>query len=137
MQLFSADATIFFNKLPSKVAHNHNFFFHYCQLAQNQPKAHILFHKNGSLRDFYIMTGCISRDPTSRPTCFTFHCCLFRSTLVSRKKCIEFSIGNTLSHVAWSFFVLLFLRSRVDRARLDSERGFGPRGPMQGVSGGT
>ena len=39
--------------------------------------------------------GCISRDPTSRPTCFTFHCCLFRSTLVSRKKCIEFSIGNT------------------------------------------
>ena len=45
--------------------------------------------------------GCISRDPTSRPTCFTFHCCLFRSTLVSRKKCIEFSIGNT----SQSFFV--------------------------------
>ena len=31
-------------------------FIQYCQLAQNQPKSHILFHKNGSLRDFYIMT---------------------------------------------------------------------------------
>ena len=31
-------------------------FFHYCQLAQNQPKYHILLHKNGSLCDFYIMT---------------------------------------------------------------------------------
>ena len=28
----------------------------HCQSAQNQPKSHILFHKNGSLRDFYIMT---------------------------------------------------------------------------------
>ena len=28
----------------------------YCQLTQNQPKSHILFHKNGSLSDFYIMT---------------------------------------------------------------------------------
>ena len=37
------------------------------------------------------------------------------------KKCIEFSIGNTLSHVAWSFFVLLFLRSRVDRGSTPSE----------------
>ncbi len=32
-----------------------NFFFQYCQLAQNQPKSHFLFHKNVSL-DFYIMT---------------------------------------------------------------------------------
>ena len=44
-------------KLPSKVAHNWpKFFFQYCQPAQNQPKSHILFHKNGYLRDFYIMT---------------------------------------------------------------------------------
>ena len=28
----------------------------YCQPAQNQPKSHILFHKNGFLRDFYLMT---------------------------------------------------------------------------------
>ena len=34
------------------------FFFQYCQPAQNQPKSHILFHKNGSLEDFYIMTLC-------------------------------------------------------------------------------
>jgi hypothetical protein len=26
------------------------------QLAPNQPKSHTLFHKNGSLRDFYMMT---------------------------------------------------------------------------------
>ena len=27
-----------------------------CQPAQNHPKSYILFHKNDSLRDFYIMT---------------------------------------------------------------------------------
>ena len=45
-------------KPPSKVAHNWpNFFFStYCEPAQNQPKSHILFHKNGPLRDFYVMT---------------------------------------------------------------------------------
>jgi hypothetical protein len=46
--------------LASKVAHNrHNFFsFQYCQPAQNQPKSYILilFHKNDSLRDFYLLT---------------------------------------------------------------------------------
>ena len=31
-------------------------FFQYCQPAQNLPKSHFLFHKNVSLRDFYIMT---------------------------------------------------------------------------------
>ena len=30
--------------------------FQYRRPAQNQPKSHILFHKNGSLHDFYIMT---------------------------------------------------------------------------------
>ena len=44
-------------KLPSKVAHNRpNFFFQYCQPAQNQPRSHFLFHNDDSLRDFYIMT---------------------------------------------------------------------------------
>ena len=44
-------------KLPSKVAHNRpQFFFQYCQPAQNQPKSHFLFHKNVSLCDFYVMT---------------------------------------------------------------------------------
>ena len=65
MQLLSADAEMVsknfapenMKKPPSKVAHNRpNFFFQYCQPAQNQPKSHILFHKNVSLRDFYIMT---------------------------------------------------------------------------------
>ena len=43
-------------KTASKVAHNGpKFFFQYCQLAQNQPKPHILFHKNDPLHDFYIM----------------------------------------------------------------------------------
>ena len=43
----------------SKVAqHCPNFFFQYCQPAQIQHKYHILFHIDGSLRDFYkyIMT---------------------------------------------------------------------------------
>ena len=36
-------------------------FLQYCHPAQYQPKSHILFHKKGSLRDFYVMTlliGC-------------------------------------------------------------------------------
>ena len=51
--LFSADATVFSfqmffcpwkHKKPlSKVAHNRQFFFQNCQLAQNQSKSHILF----------------------------------------------------------------------------------------------
>ena len=50
-------------KLPSKVAHNRpNLFFQYCQLAQNQPKCHFLFHKNPSLRDFYILTLAVPYD---------------------------------------------------------------------------
>ena len=68
MHLFSADTPLlkrnqsFFlhenlKKLPSKVAHNQpNFFFQYCQPAQNQLKSHILFHKDDSLLDVYIMT---------------------------------------------------------------------------------
>ena len=71
MQLFSADATMFLKKHffahknmkkpASKIAHNWpKVIFQYCQPAQNQPKSHILFHKNGSLRDFYIMTALIS-----------------------------------------------------------------------------
>jgi hypothetical protein len=69
MQLFSADATIFSKKNLKEMLHpktfkncpqklliiGPNFFFQYCQLAQNQPKSHFLFHKNVSL-DFYIMT---------------------------------------------------------------------------------
>ena len=45
-------------KPPSKVADNWPpiSFFQYCQPAQNQPKSHILFHKNVSLRGFYILT---------------------------------------------------------------------------------
>ena len=41
-------------KLASKVAHNgpKTLFFS----IANRPISHILFHKNGSLRDFYIMT---------------------------------------------------------------------------------
>ena len=40
------------------------FFFQYCQPAQNQPKSHFLFYKNVSLGDFYIMTliGTMSSD---------------------------------------------------------------------------
>jgi hypothetical protein len=56
MQLFCADATIFLKifktffapenmkKTLSKVAHNRpNYFFPYCQPAQNQPKSKIFF----------------------------------------------------------------------------------------------
>ena len=42
-------------KPSSKVAHNQpKFFFQYCQPAQNQPKSYFLFHKNVSLRNFFI-----------------------------------------------------------------------------------
>ena len=44
-------------KQPSKVAHNRpQFFFQYCQLAQNQSKSQFLFHKNCSPHDLCIMT---------------------------------------------------------------------------------
>ena len=69
MQLFSANATMFLKKNhiffahenmknpASKVAHNWpKFFFSVLPMAQNLPKSHILFHKNGFLRDFYVMT---------------------------------------------------------------------------------
>jgi hypothetical protein len=69
MQLFSADDTMFLKnlkhffshenieKLPSKVAHNQpNLVFQYCQLAQNLPNSHILFHKKGPRRKFCVMT---------------------------------------------------------------------------------
>ena len=60
-------------KMPSKVAQ-------YCQPAQNQPKSYFLFHKNVSLRDFYIMTlatdntlhsivSCITRDTSPVDLC--------------------------------------------------------------------
>ena len=55
MQPFSADAAILLNKKTiSKVTYYiAQFFLKYCQPAQNQPKSHLLFHKNGSLHDFY------------------------------------------------------------------------------------
>ena len=70
MQIFNVDAAMFFfmkfqlffahenmKKTPSKVAHNlPKHFFQYCQPAQNQPKSHILFHKNGSLGNFDYST---------------------------------------------------------------------------------
>ena len=56
MQLFSKGAEYLFLFLPMKVTLRLKFIFHYCQPVQNQPKFHILFHKNGSQRDFYIMT---------------------------------------------------------------------------------
>ena len=44
-------------KLPTKVAHNWlQFFFQYCQQAQNQRKFQFLFHKNCSPSDFWIIT---------------------------------------------------------------------------------
>ena len=44
-------------KKPSKVPQNRpNFFFQYCQPAQNQPRSQFLFHKNVSLRYFYKKT---------------------------------------------------------------------------------
>ena len=65
MQLFSADATMFSNKiyifLPLKTWKNNpqkmlivgpDPFFQYRELAQIQPKSQFLFHKNIPLRDF-------------------------------------------------------------------------------------
>ena len=44
-------------KPPSKVTYFKLIFSStYCQPAKNQPESHNLFHKNGFLRDFFIMT---------------------------------------------------------------------------------
>ena len=48
------------------------FFFQYCQPAQVQPISYILFHKNGSLRDFYIMT-LTTESTKKRPLCKSLH----------------------------------------------------------------
>ena len=50
--------SLFGHEMSSKVAYfSLNWRnFQYCQPAQNQPKSQILFHKNGSPRDLYIMT---------------------------------------------------------------------------------
>ena len=78
-QPFSSDATIFLKTfwffLPLKIWKNlkdapnrPNFFS-----VANQPKSHFLFHKNVSLRDFYIMTlikaikGCSGHSLTHSP----------------------------------------------------------------------
>ena len=71
MQLFSADATMFLKnfqhffahedkKNRPKIAHNWpDFFFSIASLPKISPKFilyHILFHKNGSLHNFYVQT---------------------------------------------------------------------------------
>ena len=74
MQLFSVEANLFkskkkkiahenMKKSPSKVAHNRpQSFFSVLTTGQKLPKSHILFHKNGSLYDFYLMTLHMSID---------------------------------------------------------------------------
>ena len=63
-------------KPASKVAHNRpQVYFQYCQPAQNQPKTNpnlILFHKNGSLCNFYIMTLSTSVVTLKKTTTFQF-----------------------------------------------------------------
>ena len=62
MQLFREDTKISIKNVLSKIARISNIRyspvhnFQYCQLAPNQPKSHILFHKNDSPRDLYRMT---------------------------------------------------------------------------------
>lgn len=43
-------------KMPSKHTFRPLGNFQHCQLAQNSPTSPILLHRNGLLRDFYIMT---------------------------------------------------------------------------------
>ena len=57
-------------KTLSKDAHNWPIFFQYCKPAQNQPKSHILYPKNGSLCNFYIITLPIAAD--NRPATMQF-----------------------------------------------------------------
>ena len=90
MQFFSG-----MKKLPSKVAHNRpNFFFHYSQPAQNQPKSHFLLHKNFSLHNFYIMTLIL-----------TYFAKLFRNRIVIL---LRFFITKVFAQVSLSGF--LFIR---------------------------
>ena len=61
-------------KPSSKVAHNQpQFFFQYCQPAQNQPKSHFLFHKNASRCDFYIMTLSTDIKDWALKSCSSWH----------------------------------------------------------------
>ena len=118
MQLFSADATGHVFKLSSKVAHNRTkFFFQYSQPAQNQPKSHFLFHKNVSLRDFYIMTLITCTHPVSLATLASSRVCsdaanCFRLNLLlrtSKFSCLIFMSANVVVVVKRSqFFVCLY-----------------------------
>ena len=58
MQLFSADATIYI--FLNQFFAYENIKKHFQKLHTLRPKFHILFHKNGSLCDFYILTLHIS-----------------------------------------------------------------------------
>ena len=85
-------------KLASKVSHNlPNYFFQYCQPAKNRPKSHILFHKNGSMRDFYIMTLVkTTLESTSVPhICSTYS--YFRTFDISEGGRNYFSYGHFIS----------------------------------------
>ena len=42
--------------IKSSILYGSNLFFHYCQPALKQAKSHILFRKNSSLCNFYVMT---------------------------------------------------------------------------------
>ena len=55
-------------KSTSKFAHDQpkSFFFHYSQLAQNQPKYHILFHNNGSLRNTHCLYRFLDNQKNTR-----------------------------------------------------------------------
>ena len=65
MQLISTDTKLFFNFLKTFFAHENitklpsiygpGWNFQYCQLAPNQVKSHILFHKNGKPRDLCVV----------------------------------------------------------------------------------
>ena len=104
MQFFSSDATMFLEKFwiyfcpwkyekpSSKVAHNRPKMF-----FSVLPKSHILFHKNGSMRDFYKMTLLeTTLESTSVPhICSTYS--YFRTFDISEGGRNYFSYGHFIS----------------------------------------
>ena len=69
-----------------------------CQLAQNQPKSHFLFHKNVSLHNFYTMT--LVKSECEK--CLQFYMDLFTSHFLSNlRDCQRIPKWQKVFHIKW------------------------------------
>ena len=108
MQLFIADAYFEKKNAPENMKKTQKLLIigqkkiQYCQPAQNQPKSHILYLKNGSLCNFYIMTLPIAAD--NRPAAMQFFIFIFDNNHPRMLKVGIFNCKWVLMSVgSWSF----------------------------------